>query len=41
MEKEELKLVEPTLEYKEQVMEYRKIFLEFKWMCRIGRCRII
>lgn len=28
MEKEELKLVEPTLEYKEQVMEYRKIFLE-------------
>lgn len=24
----ELKLVEPTLEYKEQVMEYRKIFLE-------------
>ena len=28
MEREELKLVEPTLEYKEQVMEYRKIFLE-------------
>lgn len=28
MEKEELKLVEPTLEYKEQVMEYRRIFLE-------------
>ena len=28
MEKEELKLVEPTLEYKEQVMEYRRRFLE-------------
>lgn len=28
MEKEELKLIEPTLEYKEQVMKYRKIFLE-------------
>jgi len=28
MEKEELKLVEPTLEYKEQVMEYREAFLE-------------
>ena len=28
MKKEELKLVEPTLEYKKQVMEYRKIFLE-------------
>lgn len=28
MGKEELKLVEPTLEYKEQVMEYRKRFLE-------------
>ena len=28
MEKDELKLVEPTLEYKEQVMEYRNIFLE-------------
>ena len=26
--KEELKLVEPTMEYKEQVMEYRKNFLE-------------
>ena len=26
--KEELKLVEPTIEYKEQVMEYRKIFLD-------------
>ena len=28
MEKEELKLVNPTLEYKKQVMEYRKTFLE-------------
>lgn len=28
MEKDELKLVVPTLEYKEQVMEYRKVFLE-------------
>lgn len=28
MEKEELKLVKPTLEYKEQVMEYRRKFLE-------------
>jgi len=28
MEKDELKLVKPTLEYKQQVMEYRKIFLE-------------
>lgn len=28
MEKEELKLIEPTLEYKEQVMEYRRVFLE-------------
>ena len=28
MQKEELKLVEPTLEYKEQVMEYRRKFLE-------------
>ena len=28
MEKEELKLVEPTLEYKKQVMEYRRKFLE-------------
>lgn len=26
--KEELKLVEPTMEYKEQVMEYRKTFLD-------------
>jgi len=25
---DELKLVEPTLEYKEQVMEYRRVFLE-------------
>ena len=25
---EELKLVEPTMEYKEQVMEYRRMFLE-------------
>ena len=30
MEKDELKLVKPTLEYKEQVMEYRKVFLENK-----------
>lgn len=28
MEKDELKLLEPTLEYKEQVMEYREIFLK-------------
>ena len=28
MEKEKLKLVKPTLEYKEQVMEYRMRFLE-------------
>ena len=28
MKREELKLVNPTLEYKEQVMEYRRIFLE-------------
>ena len=28
MGKEELKLVKPILEYKEQVMEYRKVFLE-------------
>lgn len=28
MEKDELKLVIPTQEYKEQVMEYRKVFLE-------------
>lgn len=28
MERDELKLVKPTLEYKEQVMEYRKRFLE-------------
>lgn len=28
MEKEELKLVVPTMEYKEQVMEYKKVFLE-------------
>ena len=28
MEREELKLVAPTMEYKEQVMKYRKIFLD-------------
>ena len=28
MKKEELKLIEPILEYKEQVMEYRRAFLE-------------
>lgn len=28
MEKEKLKLVTPTMEYKEQVMEYRRVFLE-------------
>ena len=28
MEKEKLKLVVPTMEYKEQVMEYRDKFLE-------------
>lgn len=28
MSEERLKLVVPTNEYKEQVMEYRKIFLE-------------
>ena len=28
MEKDELKLATPTLEYNEQVMKYRKVFLD-------------
>ena len=39
MEKNKLKLVKPTLEYREQVMDYKKIFLERKE--KLSGCAIL